>query len=226
MRRLAITVEGQTERAFVRLLLTEHLRNYGVETFPILLGSGQRKGAVGGDVSVKRLAGEMIYLLRSFDAVTSLVDYYGFRKKGRATVEELEAKVRKAIGERVRRPERAKNLIPYIQLHEFEALLFSEVGCFGDLENVPDGVVEVLRQVRERFETPEDIDDGRATAPSKRILAAIPDYDKVAHGSEVARCIGLPGIRAKCLRFDRWVRLLEALGSEPSTEEGKNPECR
>lgn len=226
MRRLAITVEGQTERAFVRLLLTEHLRDHGVEAFPILLGGGQGKGAVGGDVSVKRLAGEMIYLLRSFDAVTTLVDFYGFRKKGKATVEELEAEIRKAIGRRVRRPERAKNLIPYIQLHEFEALLFSEVSRFGDLKDVPDGVVEVLSRVRERFETPEDIDDGRATAPSKRILAAIPDYDKVDHGSEVARRIGLPGIRAKCLRFDRWVRRLEALGSESSAREGRSPECR
>ena len=226
MTRLAITVEGQTERAFVRLLLAEHLRDYGVESFPILLGGGQGKGAVGGDVSVKRLVREMIHLLRSFDAVTSLVDFYGFRKKGKATVGELEAEIRKSIGQRVRMPERARKLIPYIQLHEFEALLFSDVSCFGDLEDAPDGVVEVLSKVRERFETPEDIDDGRATAPSKRILAAIPDYDKVDHGSEVAQRIGLPGIRVKCLRFDRWVRRLEALGREPSAREGISPECR
>lgn len=36
-------------------------------------------------------------------------------------------------------------------------------------------------------------------------------YDKVLHGSLIAKRIGLAAIRAKCPRFDAWVRRLEAL---------------
>ena len=62
----------------------------------------------------------------------------------------------------------------------------------------------------------EDIDDGRETAPSKRIRAAMPKFDKAGQGYVVAERIGLPTIRAECPRFDAWVRRLEALGTEPS----------
>lgn len=221
MTRLAITVEGQTERAFVIAILIEHLRIHGVESTPILIGRARDSGAVGGGVSVKRLAGEMVHLLRSSDAVTCLVDFYGFRKKGDDTVEELEERIRTAIARRVRSRQRARSVVPYIQRYEFEALLFSDVECFGGLDEVSEGVVEALRGIRRAFDTPEDIDDGRETAPSKRIGAAIRNYDKVKHGVEVAQRIGLPRIRASCRRFDRWVRCLESLGNEPSAREGR-----
>ena len=214
-------MEGQTERAFVIAMLIGHLRTHGVESTPILIGRARGNGAMGGDVSVKRLAGEMVHLLRSFDAVTCLVDFYGFRKKRDATVEDLEERVRTAIARRVRSPQRARRVVPYIQRHEFEALLFSEVECFGGLDEVSERIVEALRAVRRAFDTPEDIDDGRETAPSKRLEAAIRNYDKVKHGVEVAQRIGLPGIRAACHRFDRWVRCLESLGNEPAAREGR-----
>ena len=100
--------------------------------------------------------------------------------------------------------------------YEFEALLFSGVSPFGELRNAPDGVVAALRTVRDRFETPEDIDDGRETAPSKRIRAVMPRFDKARQGHTVAGNIGLAKTRAECPRFDAWVRRLDALGTEPS----------
>lgn len=62
MTRLAITVEGITERAFVEALLIEHLRGLGVESVPILIGRGEGEGVGGGSVSVKRLVAEMTHL--------------------------------------------------------------------------------------------------------------------------------------------------------------------
>lgn len=60
-----------------------------VETTPIQLGRGRGTGG-GGNVRIEPLTKEMIKLRQSFDAVTSLVDSYGFRDKGNRTVEELE----------------------------------------------------------------------------------------------------------------------------------------
>lgn len=225
MTRLAITVEGRTEVEFINSVVTEHLRLHGVDAVPIVIGSGTGEGPVGGNVSVRRLVAEMTHLLRSFDAVTCLVDFYGFRKKGPATVEELEDQVRSTVARRAWARRRVRSVLPYIQRHEFEALLFSDVACFGILENVPDRTVEALRRIRVRFETPEDIDDGRHTAPSKRIQALIPDYHKVEHGSDVARRIGLPTIRAECPRFDRWIGRLESLGDDRSAGKEREPEC-
>lgn len=225
MTRLAITVEGPTEKAFVEGLLTGHLRGRGVEAIPILIGRGEGPGVGGGSVSVKRLVAEMTHLLRSFDAVTCLVDFYGFRKKGDATVGELEERIRERVARRARSARRARGVFPYVQRHEFEALLFSDVSCFGELAGVSEDAVESLRRIRSGFSTPEDIDDGRETAPSKRILAALPCYRKVDDGRELALRIGLPTIRAECPRFDQWIRRLESLGEDRPIEGGAEAAC-
>ena len=82
MIRLAVSVEGQTEEEFVNSLLADHLQSRQVAPTPILLGRGRRPGVGGGNVSAPRLASEMAHLCHSFDVVTSLVDFYGFRDKG------------------------------------------------------------------------------------------------------------------------------------------------
>ena len=213
MTRLAITVEGFTEHLFVRSVLVDHLRQCRVETTPILIGVAG--GGRGGDVSVDRLVKDLLHLRRSFDAVSTLVDFYGFRRKGDATVSELEQQILQAVTSRRAPTGRPRVVLPYVQKHEFEALLFSDADCFAELREAPGGIVAALRSIRDRFATPEDIDDGRETAPSKRIRALMPGYNKAGQGQTVASRIGLPTIRAECPRFDAWVRRLEALGTEP-----------
>lgn len=214
MIRLAITVEGLTEESFVRVALTDHLRSYGIESTPVLIGRAQGRGPGGGDVHVARLVRDLLVLARSFDAVTSLVDYYGFRRKGDATVAELEGRIVEEV-RRSRGPRRRGRIIPYVQRHEFEALLFSDVDHLAAAVGVSDRVLQALREVRAAFPTPEDIDDGVRTAPSKRIRSLMPNYDKIGHSEESVRRMGLAAIRAECPRFDAWVHRLEALGDEP-----------
>ena len=79
MTRLAVSVEGQTEEEFVKQVLAEHLRARRVESTPILLGRARGRPG-GGNVSSDRLVADMAVLYYSFDAVTSLVDFYGFRE--------------------------------------------------------------------------------------------------------------------------------------------------
>lgn len=205
MIRLAVSVEGQTEEEFVKRVLDEHLRPLGVAPEPILIG---------GSVTVRRLAFDMALLYQSHDSVTSLVDFYGFPRKGDRTVEAIETHLREKIGERVGGGWDENRVFPYVQMHEFEGLLFSDVEVFATQIDFPPDCMAALRAVREQFTTPEDINDSCETAPSKRIARAIPRYDKRLHGPILAEEIGLDRIRTECPRFDAWVRRLETLGTE------------
>ena len=212
MIRLAVSVEGQTEEEFVKSVLAGHLRSMGVEPTLVLIGRA-RGVSGGGNVSVERLASDMFYLYESFDAVTSLVDFYGFRGKRDRTVEELEQHLDQEIQTRVRESWDQGKVVSYVQKHEFEGLLFSDVKAFGAVVvNVPDRSIEQLSKVCSQFPTPEDINDSPTTAPSKRIVNVISNYQKRLHGPQVAEEIGLDVIRERCPRFGNWVRRLESLG--------------
>jgi hypothetical protein len=105
-------------------------------------------------------------------------------------------------------------VLPYVQRHEFEGLLFSDIEQF---QWVMDGWDEQTRSqlqaVKADFATPEDINNSRITAPSKRILKIFGNhYDKVVHGSMIASEIGLAAIRAACPEFNNWVATLETMG--------------
>ena len=209
MIRLAISVEGQTEEEFSKAVLTTHLRSHGIEAQPILLGRARGGGPGGGAVSVDRLASEMVHLLRSFDVVSSFVDFYGFRGNRDKTAEELEALVRRKIQQKI--DWNQNRVLPYVQKYEFEGLLFSDVSAFSALVHAPPKSVDLLRNIRSGFATPEDINDDWATAPSRRIKGVIQRYDKRVDGPVVAMEIGLEAIRAECPRFNEWMISLESL---------------
>ena len=200
MIRLCVVVEGQTELEFVNWLLAEHLEHRSVVP---------RAVSMRGNVSVQRLGRRMAEMYRHFDIVTSLVDFYGFRDKGDAAVEGLEEKIRRAAQSHIHRAWDERKVMPYIQKHEFEALLFANVQAFSAIHMPPPGI-ELLAGIASRF-APEDIDDDPISAPSKRIIALLPDYDKVVGGNIVASEVGLSAMRAACPRFNTWLTRLEAL---------------
>ncbi len=209
MIRLAVSVEGQTEEEFVKGVLVSHLQPHGVAAIPILLGRAQNRGACGGFVTVERIVSEIVHLKRSHDAVTSLVDFYGFRGKAQRSAEELEQVILDGVKERT--GWQGDRLMPYVQRHEFEGLLFSNVNAFRILPDIPPQAVRMLGDIRSAFATPEDINDDKRTAPSRRIRNAIPRYRKQAHGSLIAGETGLDKIRAECPRFNAWLERLETL---------------
>ena len=207
MIRLAISVEGETEEDFVNDVLAPYLCVKKVEPCPILPHSR------GGNIRVERLASAMAELVWSYDYVTSLVDFYGFKDKGADTPEELQSRIDQSVRRRIRRAWDESRLFAYVQQHEFEALLFSDVAKFGAVfDNLPDSTLAELGQIRNRFHTPEDINDNITTAPNQRIRRLILGYDKRVHGPELASEIGLPIIRGQCPRFNDWLTRLESLG--------------
>lgn len=207
MTRLAISVEGPTEEEFVNTSLAVHLQSRDIYVTPILLGRARRRVQGGGNVTINQLAREIRHLQHDFDAVTSLVDFYGFKGKSRLPPDDLLQAIGVEIGQSDER-----FVFPYIQMHEFEGLLFSDVDTFERV--IPGAPIADLRSIRAAFDTPEDINDDPNTAPSKRIRQLIPTYRKRLHGPGVALETGLEEIRRECPRFDAWVGRLEALGED------------
>ncbi|MEQ1507435.1 MAG: DUF4276 family protein, partial [Myxococcota bacterium] len=149
-----------------------------------------------------------------------MLDLYGYPRdlpvsgaglRGVELARAIEARIGEDIGDR--------RLIPYVQCHEFEALLFTDLTVLAPLVGERDlPGLDALRVATANL-APEEIDDHPETAPSKRLKAAIRDYDKVTHGPLAASTLGLVRIRRRCPHFDGWLRALERLPLEPARVE-------
>lgn len=211
MIRVGIVVEGRTELEFVHQSLASHVVEYGALVTPVLIG---RRGHAGGNVTVERLASDMAAFSYKFDAVTTLVDFYGFHCRPTDDVEDLERQINNAY---YRMPHAAlpdDRVFSYVQRHEFEALLFSDVSAFARVLGIQRNPNAALAGVRAQFANPEDINDSPDAAPSKRIVHAIPRYRKVVDGARVAAEVGIEAMRRECPRFAAWLTRIESLGSD------------
>ena len=202
--RIGIVVEGLTEVEFIKNVVAP--RYYENNCFFQISN-------LGGNIDIIRLSSEMLRFWRSVDAVTSLVDFYGFKGKGKMSADELEQEARGYLTEHLTDNFDEKNIFPYVQMHEFEGLLFSDVRPFGQIFDSVDLVGE-LQRIRNHFASPEDINDGSRTAPSKRLEQLIPGYDKVLHGAWIGGGIGLSQMRKECPRFDRWMAHIDNLAGK------------
>ena len=150
-----------------------------------------------------------------------MVDYYGLPSGGpgrsqalqrplperaRTVEAELLEDVRQLMGSSFN-PER---FVPYLMMHEFEAMLFSDCRSFADTIGRPN-LASDLQAIRDQFDNPEGIDDSPETAPSKRIERLVAGYQKPLAGTQGVLAIGLGAIRAACPHFDAWLERLECL---------------
>lgn len=215
MKRLLIFVEGQTEEEFVNSVIAPHLRDeFGIlSVIPIKIATSAK--AKGGFVSYEYLKNDVQKRIREQDVIVSMfVDYFRIPVNlpdystclAKGSVDDriqcLENAIRKDIG--------FPNFIPYIQKHEFEALLFSSNKGFEDLFD--ESVYHETQSIIGLFSNPEEINSHPKTAPSKRLQAIMPNYDKVTDGSMIAMEIGVETILKKCPRFRKWIEeLVEAM---------------
>ncbi len=221
MNRVRVLVEGQTEESFVTKVIAPHLTNRGVYIYPILFR------ARGGSFRYPRARKEIGNSLKEDRNLfcTTLVDFYGMPpdwpgrsqanshsdtgEKARVVEQALLADVRQLMGDSFD----AVRFIPYVQMHEFESVLFSDPGRLAESLGKPD-LAETFEAIRADFSCPEEIDDNYETAPSRRILAAYPEYSKVIDGTTASKRIGLSAIRRVCPHFNEWVCKLEKLGED------------
>lgn len=211
MIRICIVCEGHTEVEFVKACLAPYLlKNNTVFAFPVLLQSraGNQRG---GRVTIERLVNFISKQYHHADRVTTLVDYYGFQNRQGRTSQQIVQAIHEGVAQQIKNYDEQR-VLPYLQMHEFEGLLFSEPDAF---EWVTDGwnenTREQLHAISSIFPNPEDINDSPETAPSKRILKIFPPgaYSKVEHGPLIAEEIGIESMRIKCPLFNGWVNKLE-----------------
>ncbi len=220
MVRVNIICEGQTEETFVQEVLYHLFVSKSIYLNPILIG---KPGHKGGNFTLGRLVKDLRPLLGDANAYcTTLFDFYGlpsdFPGKEKAqmmkNIEEKAQCVTQSLVDALQKTaisgDSLRRFIPYVQMYEFEGLLFSDCHRLASAIDQP-SLARKFKTIREGFLTPEDINDSKITAPSKRILEIYPRYKKLIHGSSATKEIGIEAIRQECKLFDQWLKQIETL---------------
>ena len=220
---LVVHVEGQTEERFVDMLLAPHLSGRGYSRVRAGFIGGMQGGITSWTVAQRDIVNHL-----EEDPVciaTTMVDYYGlpatgagrwpgrrqasqlaFANKAPTIEDALLASVLHQMGPAFDR----NRFVPYVMMHEFEALLFSDCDAFARGISRRELGTDFQR-IRDAFDSPEEIDDSPITAPSKRIEVLVSGYQKPFMGTLAAHEIGLETMRAACPHFGQWIGRLERL---------------
>jgi hypothetical protein len=226
MARLYLFAEGPTEQTFADVVLGAHLSRFGIYVHTIVIAHAFKKHQVhrGGGRKYTPVRKDIQRQMKQDDHpdvyFTTMIDFYAIHADfpGRDEVEnapQLPPPDRvKILEDSFGRDINHPRFIPFIQLHEFEAYLFCRPAEFSLYYPNQSRAIAELEAIANQYNTPEEINDGQHTAPSKRIIAHLPEYKsaKRVQGPEVAELIGLSTIRSKCPHFDAWLTRLEGLG--------------
>lgn len=226
MTRLLVHVEGQSEETFVNEVLSEYLINRGYSSVSArIVGNSRQRERRGGIKSWTAVRDDISRHLKGDVGciATTMVDYYALPATGPKawpgreaanavphsqkanTVENLLAL---EIAQIMEVPAPYIRFIPYVVMHEFEALLFSDCQAFAAAICRED-LKTAFQSIRDQFMSPEEINDSPQTAPSKRIEKLIPSYEKPLLGTLAALEIGLHKMKSECPRFSHWLDRLE-----------------
>ena len=223
MTRILVHVEGQTEENFVNAVLAPHLSSVGYTSVSArLLGNARQRSQRGGIRPWGSVRTDILNHLKvdQTTLVTTMVDYYGLpgtwpgrtqsglQKTPLARAAEVEQAILEDIASSLSGAFDRRRFVPYVVMHEFEGLLFSDPPGFargiGRLDLSPE-----LQAIRSEFSTPEEINDSSETAPSKRIKDLYRGYQKPLMGVLGVQEIGLNAIRKECPLFSKWIENLE-----------------
>lgn len=215
MKRIIIICEGPTEKEFCEKVLAPYLCQQEVDIqAPLIKISG------GGIVKWDYLRRQVENHLKESSSVfvSTLIDYYGLYQKynfpkwgeGNKINDKndrmlfLEKAMNKDISESLQ-----YRFIPYLQLHEFEALLFIDLQTFYEQVPRSDLVgIDELEDTFAKYINPEMINNSKDTSPGHRLERIIKGYKKPLYGHYLAEAIGIERIRSKCPRFNNWVQTL------------------
>lgn len=220
-----IVVEGQTEQTFIREVLAPEMGIKGIFLSAVVIG---KPGHKGGNIRFDRARNDIGHLLKQrrdtyvstmFDFFRIEADWPGKRTLLRqisngtslSAAEKggvLEGATLSEIKESFSDCNPELRFLPYIEMHEFEALLFSNVSVLANKIGVTEAKIE---DILDECEEPEEIDDGPDSAPSKRLISLRSGYRKVAMGKTISEAIGIEAIREKCPHFDTWLAQMEQL---------------
>jgi hypothetical protein len=227
MKRLYLTVEGQTEAAFATKILVPHLAAFNVFLNPPRFTGlhRRRRGRIpqGGllNTFAHALADMQTWLKEDKSAearFSMMVDLYSLpndfpgyaagitKPTGKAKADALQQSLAQLIGD--------PRFIPYLQCHEFEALVLADPERIGTLYDVPKAEIESLCRDCGAFATPEEVNLGPHSHPKYRIEQKVQGYDENVAGPLLAEDIGLATLRVRCPHFGEWLTRLEQLDAQ------------
>ena len=225
MARILVLVEGPTEENFVNWVLAPHLYAFGYTAVSArLLGNARQRSNRGGIKQWASTRLDIMNRLREDNAVlvTTMVDYYGLpetwpgRRESaslgnlRERADRVESDILADIAGSLGGEFEAQRFVPYVVMHEFEGLLFSDPVEFARSIGRSD-LATSLQEIRAGFSSPEEINDSSETAPSRRVLDLYAGYQKPLMGVQAANAIGLDAIRRECPLFSEWIGKLERI---------------
>jgi len=227
MKYLQIIVEGSTEENFVNDVMVKHFASLNIFICARKITTGwdklNNKSAKGGLLKYSKFKNEVLRWIesdrdRANTYYSSFIDLYAFPRDTESPytlqIQQIVDPYQKitALESAIRQDINHVKFIPYVQLHEFEALLLVDPGRL--LVMYPDGQTGIARLKKNIGNTnPEEINESYQTAPSKRIITYLPDYEgqKAQVGPLVAEDIGIVELRNKCSHFNEWINKLEKL---------------
>jgi len=223
---IIVIVEGQTEQRFIKQVLAPYMAERGVYLTAIILG---KPGEKGGDVRFARASHDIGRLLkqRPRTMVTLLVDYYGikgdwpgYRESKKQTDHRKKAQImNKATSEKVKclfpEEQLASRFIPYVSMHEIEALYFSDAARLAEALDVSQ---DLISSIVKKCGEPEKINENATTAPSKRLKELSERFKKTTTGIAIATAIGIPKMRSACPLFNAWLDKMETLVKSDNDE--------
>lgn len=216
MKRLVVIAEGETEESFVNHILIPYFNSLGIYNY---IQCFKTKHSNGGLSKYSYIKQDIIQTIYETDViVTTMFDFYrlpsdfpGYKQDDAMPhdrwVECIESRIKEDI--ECTQERRFDNFIPYIQLHEFEALIFSSIAGIDALFERSELKYQDFQAVVNSYPNPEDINNGPDTAPSVRLKQLIPGYDKVVYGVDIIREIGMDTVLSKCPRFNGWIKKLK-----------------
>jgi hypothetical protein len=226
MARLLIHVEGPTEETVVNEILAPHLYNFGYAVVSArLVGNARQRDRRGGIRAWTAVRNDIVNHLKEDPKclATTMVDFYALPQSGsrawpgRAEAANLpfeqkaltvETALAEAICSELGDSFEPGRFIPYVMMHEFEGLLFSDCVKFGRGIGRPE-LIPALQAIRDRYLSPEEINDSPVTAPSKQVENLVVGYEKPLLGALAMLEIGLDAIRNECPHFRHWLERLE-----------------
>ena len=212
MKRVIFIVEGDTEISFIQKCIMPYLYQKGftntMNAQKII--TNRKKNKKGGNVAfeylkndIERVAATRNVLITTFlDFFRLPTDFPGYTTDS-LKIEQIEEAVRENISSIVDRA----NFLPYIQRHEIEALMYTNMDGFNYVVDKEESLNK-LKEIINQYANPEDINSGSETAPSKRLMKIFP-YQKTTDGEIILEALPIDDIRSKCPRFNEWLENLE-----------------
>ncbi len=217
MKTVYIIVEGQTEEKFVKDLLYDYFITFNICTIPIIFSTKREASGgkfKGGGVNFDKLKNEILKISQKNSLITTMIDYYGIDENFPGYKESLKLTnyqdKAKCIENEIAKINR-NNFIPYIQMYEFEALIFSDIDKVEYINNER-VLLNNLKSDVSIFNSPEEINNSKNTAPSKRLLQYYPNYKKTIDGIVILKEIGIDNIKSKCKHFSDWIDKIKIIG--------------